>query len=199
MMVTSVMPDVIVTARWIIQNAKEPVLEGHGVAIENGRILDIASLSLLKKRYPGIECRGSDRFAMMPGFVNAHHHSFGVSSILRGVPDQVLEPWIVEMSGAPSLPKALAARLAATSLLRSGVTTTVDMYGGVGSIDEFADGVTETAKGYRESGLKTILAPGMPLKTFFLRPMTKMTPLLTACHRAFKAWPRRWFAGRDLR
>jgi cytosine/adenosine deaminase-related metal-dependent hydrolase len=84
-----------------------------------------------------------------------------VSSILRGVPDQVLEPWIVEMSGAPSLPKGLAAKLAAAALLQSGVTTTVDMCGGVGTIDEFADGISETARGYRESGIKTILAPGM--------------------------------------
>lgn len=157
----SVAPDVIVSARWVVPNATDAVLVAHGVAIRNGRIVSIAPLETLKDRYPDVERRGGERFAMLPGFVNAHHHSFGVSSILRGVPDQVLEPWIVNMSGAPSLPKALAARLAAASLLRSGVTTTVDMCGGIGTIDEFADGVTETAKGYRESGIKTILAPGM--------------------------------------
>lgn len=161
MMQSSCFPDQIVNARWLIRNHKDPALHNHGVAITGGLITEIAPLDALKSKYPMVKIVGGDQFALMPGFVNAHHHSFGVSSILRGVPDQVLEPWIVEMGGAPSLPKGLAAKLAAASLLRSGVTTTIDMCGGVGTIDEFADGISETAKGYRESGIKTILAPGM--------------------------------------
>jgi len=155
------LPDHIVKARWLVRNHQDPVLHDHGIAVIGGKILAIAPLKALRMKYPTVKVVGGDRFAVMPGFVNAHHHSFGVSSILRGVPDQVLEPWIVEMSGAPSLPKGLAAQLAAAALLRSGVTTTVDMCGGVGTIDEFADGVRETAQGYRDSGIKTILAPGM--------------------------------------
>lgn len=154
-------PDQIVKARWLVQNHQDPVLHDHGIAITDGQISDIAPIDTLKARYPTTNIVGGDQFAVMPGFVNAHHHSFGVSSIMRGVPDQVLEPWIIEMSAAPSLPKGLAAKLAAAALLRSGVTTTVDMCGGVGTIDEFADGISETARGYRESGIKTILAPGM--------------------------------------
>jgi cytosine/adenosine deaminase-related metal-dependent hydrolase len=161
MMQSPCYPDQIVSARWLIRNHKDSVLCSHGLAVAKGQIIEIAPLDVLKDKYPTVKIVGGDRFALLPGFVNAHHHSFGVSSILRGVPDQVLEPWIVEMSGAPSLPKGLAAKLAAAALLRSGVTTTVDMCGGVGTIDEFADGIGETAKGYRESGIKTILAPGM--------------------------------------
>lgn len=160
MMQSPCVSDQIVNARLLIRNHKDPALHNHGVAIRGGLISEIAPLDALKAKYPTVKIVGGDRFALMPGFVNAHHHSFGVSSILHGVPDQVLEPWIVEMNGAPSLPKGLAAKLAAAALLRSGVTTTIDMCGGVGTIDEFADGISETAKGYRESGIKTILAPG---------------------------------------
>lgn len=154
-------PDHIIQARWIIRNSEVQVLHDHGLAVTGGLISEISDLKTLKIKYPLANVVGGNRFAMLPGFVNAHHHSFGVGSILRGVPDQVLEPWIVEMSGASSLPKGLAAKLAAAALLRSGVTTTVDMCGGVGTIDEFADGISDTAQGYRESGIKTILAPGM--------------------------------------
>lgn len=154
-------PDQIIAAKWLVQKHLDPVLHDHGIVVSNGLISEVMPLTVLKAKYPSADIVGGDRFALMPGFVNAHHHSFGVSSVMRGVPDQVLEPWIVEMSGAPGLPKGLAAKLAAASLLRSGVTTTIDMCGGIGTIDEFADGVTETARGYRDSGIKTILAPGM--------------------------------------
>lgn len=154
-------PDLILTGRWIVQDCKTPVLSNHGIAITEGKITDVAPLTELKENYADVEVVGDDGYALMPGFVNAHHHSFGVGSILRGVKDQVLEPWIIEMSGAPSLPKGLAAKLTAASLLRSGVTTTVDMCGGVGTLEEFTDGVDVIASGYRESGIRTILAPGM--------------------------------------
>jgi 5-methylthioadenosine/S-adenosylhomocysteine deaminase len=144
-------PDQIISARWLVQTHLDPVLHDHGIVVSNGLISEIMPLAVLKTKYPSADIVGGDRFALMPGFVNAHHHSFGVSSLMRGVPDQVLEPWIVEMSGAPGLPKGLAAKLAAAALLRSGITTTVDMCGGI----------SETARGYRESGIKTILAPGM--------------------------------------
>ena len=154
-------PDLILTARWIVRNHLAPVLGDHGVAIKGGKITEIAPLCELVNKYARAKIVGDDRYALMPGFVNAHHHSFGVSSIMRGVSDQVLEPWIVKMNGAPTLPKGLAAKLTAASLLQSGVTTTVDMCGGVGTLEEFADGVGATAQGYRESGIKTIIAPGM--------------------------------------
>lgn len=160
-------PELIVKARWIIRDHASKILLGHAVAIRDGRITEIAPLERLKQNYPTVDIVGGDCFALMPGFVNSHHHSFGVSSVMRGVPDQVLEPWIVEMSDAPGLPNALAARLAAVSLLRSGVTTTVDMCGGSGSIDEFSDGIRETARGYRESGIRAILAPGMRSQNLF--------------------------------
>ncbi len=153
--------DTIITGRWIIRNSDAPVLSDHGIGVGGGKIVDIAPISDMRKRYKNATIVGDDRFAVLPGFINAHHHSFGVGSIMRGVQDQTLEPWIVEMGEAPCMPKDIAAKLTAASLLRSGVTTTVDMCGAAGSIDEFTNGIRAAADGYRTAGIRAILAPGM--------------------------------------
>ena len=50
---------------------------------------------------------GSEHVAIMPGMVNAHHHSNGVSSIQQGVQDQLLEFWLLSLS----MGRGLAPRL----------------------------------------------------------------------------------------
>ena len=87
---TSIAPDVIVRARWVIRNATDPVLHAHGVAVGGGRVVDIAPFETLRRRYPEAERRGGERFAMMPGFVNAlkalaAHHEISLGNLLEGI------------------------------------------------------------------------------------------------------------------
>jgi len=76
-------PDLILTARWLVCDNLTPILSDHGVAIKDGKITEIAPLAELMQTHRGVNIVGDNRYALMPGFVNAHHHSFGVSSIMR--------------------------------------------------------------------------------------------------------------------
>ena len=153
--------------RWIVRNADDDALAGLALAVAGDRIIGLDPLAKLKHAHPGAEIVGGEDVAVLPGFINAHHHSPGVSSNLRGVVDDALEPWIIALAGAASLPPDLAARLAGAALLRSGVTTVVDMCtGGRGSLDEFADAQRGTARGYRAAGVRAMVAPGVRFRNF---------------------------------
>jgi cytosine/adenosine deaminase-related metal-dependent hydrolase len=156
--------EVIVTGRWVVCDPRLGVASDNALVISGGKIVATGARDVLCKAHPKATLVGGEDVVVLPGFVNSHHHSFGIGSVLRGVPDQTLETWIVEMGAAPALPPDLAARLAGAALLRSGVTTLVDMCGAAGPLDLFSAKVRASIQGYRSVGLRTIVAPGIRLQ-----------------------------------
>ena len=50
---------------------------GLGVAVEDGRVMEVAEAALLRARWPGAQQIELPDCLIMPGLVNAHHHGRG--------------------------------------------------------------------------------------------------------------------------
>ena len=92
------MPDAkLIKGRWVLTG--EEVLTDAALAVEGERIVEVGPAAALSRRYEGAEVIGSEHSAVLPGFVNAHHHSHGVSTIQHGYSDALLESWILGSRG----------------------------------------------------------------------------------------------------
>ena len=149
----------ILSGRWVFQSA-EQIRSHASVLVDKGRISDVGSTAEIRARYPGVmECGGPD-FAVLPGFVNAHHHCYGVELTNQAIDDDFLEPWMFAGFGLPAIGQRLPTLYSATRLLKSGVTSVVDMCSAGADRESFAASLNEKADAYRSAGIRAAIAPG---------------------------------------
>ncbi len=103
----------LVRGRWIIPGADDAVLVDGAVLVQGGDIAAVDDWRTLREKYPDAEVVGSENMVVLPGLINAHHHSKGISTIQHGVADMLLEPWILSLRrtrhGDPHLEALLSA------------------------------------------------------------------------------------------
>ena len=99
--------------------------------------------------------------AVMPGLISAHHHSTGVTSTQQGIVDDILELWILEMRRVRPGDPYLDTLLASARLLRSGVTSLVDMHQCRGPASACVDRIGEVLRAYDQAGIRVAFAPGV--------------------------------------
>lgn len=119
-------------AEVIISSADEAPLKDGGLLVQGGEVLALGQGEELKARYPEAEIVDFGKALLAPGFVNLHTHAS--MTIFRGLADDLplmtwLEDYIfpVERHLDPRW-VYWGAKLAVAEMLRSGVTTFVDMY-----------------------------------------------------------------------
>lgn len=126
--------DSILLPRWVIP-VTEPgqVLEDHGIAIHQGRIVAVAPQAYLQEKYQAAETVTLANHALIPGLVNAHTHA--AMNLLKGIADdlplmQWLEEhiWPAEGQHVSREFVSTGTQLACAEMLRSGTTTFNDMY-----------------------------------------------------------------------
>ena len=78
MAATIILPD------WLVHNAKEAPLQGWGVRVVNDLIGDVAPNVELRNKYPDDEVWHAPEQVLVPGFVNAHSHLYGI--LAHGIP-----------------------------------------------------------------------------------------------------------------
>ncbi len=115
----------------------------------------------LRERFPDVEVMGSEQHVVIPGLINAHHHSNGATSIQQGISDRLLEPWLLTLAARRRADPYLSTLLSAARLLRSGVTSVVDMHSGHGTPEAFEQTVRRALRGYDEAGMRVAFAIGM--------------------------------------
>ncbi len=83
----------LVRGRWIVTGgaAADSVLDDAAIVLRGERIEALGAWQDLRRRHPQAAVIGSDRVAVLPGLINAHHHSSGVSGLQQGIPDLLLE------------------------------------------------------------------------------------------------------------
>ena len=148
----------LIKGRWVLTG--DEVISDAAIAVEGARIVEVGSAAELSRRHTGAEVIGSEQCAVLPGFVNAHHHSHGVSTIQHGYSDALLESWILGFAG---LRKGLVYEetlLSAARQLRSGVTSLVDVHSGGGSADDYAASVDAGLRAYEQAGIRVAFATG---------------------------------------
>ena len=160
----------LVRGRWVVTGGGEddPVLSDAAVLIENDKIAEVGDWETLRGRHPDAAILGSDRVAIMPGMINAHHHSNGVSAVQQGIRDRLLESWLLSLSLGRSLTPRLATLLSAARLLRTGVTSVVDVHSDRGSARAYADNAREALAAYDDAGIRVAFAAGLMTQCFLV-------------------------------
>ncbi|MBD2463588.1 amidohydrolase family protein [Oscillatoria sp. FACHB-1407] len=157
---------VLVRGRWIFTG--ETTLTDGAIAIQNDTIVEVGSWASLRASYPNAEVLGSEQFAIMPGLINAHHHSNGVPNLLQGVDDDFLELWLFANVGLRSQDPTLKTLLSIARLLQSGVTTVVDVSSVSGTVEDCWDTLKGQLQAYEQAGMRVALTPGVSYTSFFV-------------------------------
>ena len=160
----------LVRGRWVVSGgrADDPVLNDAAIRIEGSTIAEVDDWETLSSRYPHAEVLGSKRVAIMPGMVNAHHHSNGVSAIQQGIEDLLLESWLLSLSLGRHLAPRLATLLSAARLLRTGVTSVVDVHSDRGTAKAYAANADEALVAYHDAGIRVAFAAGLMTQCFLV-------------------------------
>ncbi len=135
----------------ITQDSRRRILENKSILIEGNRIIKVSSNIKAKKDYDVVDCSEN---VVMPGLINMHSHV--PMNIMRGwAPGLELKEWLNQIfKREAKLTKKdvyLGSRDAFNEFIKSGVTTTVDMY--------FK--IEEIYKAAVESGIRAFLGYGM--------------------------------------
>ncbi len=153
----------LVRGRWVIAgpDPADPVLSDGAVLVAGDRIRELGDWRRLRERHPDAAVLGSDAVAVLPGLINAHHHSAGVTNLQQGVPDRLLELWLLSLAARRPTDIYLDTLLSAARLLRSGVTTVVDVHSGGGTAEEYAAAMGRALAAYEEAGIRVAFAAGI--------------------------------------
>jgi 5-methylthioadenosine/S-adenosylhomocysteine deaminase len=152
---------VLVRGKWVIPDADGDVINDGAVAVEDGKIAAIGSFADLKSAHPDAEVTGGDHMAVMPGLINAHHHSGAASHVQHGGPDMLLESWLKALWLMRPSPTRFDILFSATRLLQSGVTSVVDLYSPVGNEKAVATDCATALAAYDEVGIRCAFGPGI--------------------------------------
>jgi 5-methylthioadenosine/S-adenosylhomocysteine deaminase len=156
----------LIRGRWVFTG--EAILTDAAVAIQGDTIQAVDSWATLRQNYPQAKVLGSERFAVMPGLINAHHHSNGVPNSLQGIEDDFLEPWLFSLGSLRPQEARLQTLFSIAQLLRSGVTTVLDVASISGSPETCHTNLSHRLQAYEQAGMRVALAPGTNYKSFLV-------------------------------
>jgi len=157
-------PIQLVRGRWIF--TEDDTLSDGAIAFQDDTILELNSWEALRAKYPNANVYGSSQFAILPGFINAHHHSNGIPNSLQGVDDDFLELWLFANVALRSQDPTLKTLLSAASLLQSGVTTVLDVASVSGTPEACMEDLKGRLRAYEQAGLRVALTPGASYSSF---------------------------------
>ncbi|TPQ49697.1 amidohydrolase [Prosthecomicrobium hirschii] len=152
------MAELIVQARTLITGAadrhnpvvidKGAVLSRDGVVVATGTLDEMVALA------PTAPVKTYPKHAMLPGFVNAHHH-VGITPLQHGSPDHPLELWFASRIPARRLDLYLDTLYSAFEMIASGITTVQHIQGWMqGGYDAIHGAATKVLNGYRNIGMR---------------------------------------------
>jgi 5-methylthioadenosine/S-adenosylhomocysteine deaminase len=145
--------DLLITGGTVVtMDPERRVIENGEIAVRGGSILAVGQAPLFPKGVAAkqkIDARGK---LVLPGFINGHTHA--PMTLLRGLKDDVtLDVWLKEFifpAEAKNVTEDFSrwgTRLAAAEMIKSGITTFVDMY-------YFEDAIAEETKA---AGMRGVL------------------------------------------
>ncbi|MUG95978.1 amidohydrolase family protein [Scytonema sp. UIC 10036] len=129
-----------------------------GVCVEGNRIIATGTRDELQFCYPNARVVGSEQFLLTPAFVNSHDHGRGLGTASLGVPDNLLEIWLLQLSSLPNIDPYLAAACDGLHLLRSGVGTVAHSHN-PRSWKNMEGETAATIRGYRDAGIRVAFSP----------------------------------------
>lgn len=153
------MTQTIVRGRYVVcritgRDSAEVVRDGAAL-VENGAIIEVGRYDNLTEQYPDAEVIGSDRHAVIPGLINAHHH-VGLTPFQMGVLDEPLETWIPARWAIRNIDPYLDTLWCAIQMIESGVTTVQHNHMTSRLPPELSlyDGASRAVDAYADSGMR---------------------------------------------
>ena len=191
--------DLLVRGKWLVTGGgkADKVLSDAAVLVTGDRIRAIGDWQSLRNSHPEADVLGSDRVAVMPGLINAHHHSSGVSALQHAIGDDLLEPWILAHQRRRASDLYLDTLLSAERLLRSGVTAVVDVYSGRGPAEVLSQRVRRALRAYDEAGLRVSFACGISDQSHLVHGAGEDQRFLDALPAKLRAEAERLVPGED--
>ena len=147
----------------VTMDGQRRILEGHSLAMEKDRIVEIGRTEDLDRKYASAEVLDASGRIVMPGLVCSHSHLYGM--LLRGASLSITPPsdftqilqrvwWPVDE--ALTVEDAYASALVASvEFAKSGVTMFADTYSGPNSISGVLDHIAEAVE---EVGIRSFVA-----------------------------------------
>ncbi len=108
--------------------APEIVVDG-AMLVRDGMIVAIGRADDIRRDHTDAPVIGSATDVVLPGLVNAHHHT-GLSPLQRGVLPAPLELWLPRFFGLRRIDARLDTLSSAIEMIESGVTTVQHIHGG---------------------------------------------------------------------
>jgi cytosine/adenosine deaminase-related metal-dependent hydrolase len=153
----------LVRGRWVVTGAgdDDATISDGAVLVRDGLVETIGDWPTLHQQHPDAEVLGSGDMAVLPGLISAHHHVSGVTQTQHGILDDTLELWLLELRRLRPSDLYLDTLLTASRLLRSGVTSIVEMHRCGGTAEASALRIQQSLKGWDAAGLRVAFAAGV--------------------------------------
>ncbi len=157
------MPWLIVNAILVTLEDDNRILRDHGVAIEDGRIVEVAPSEVLRARYPEAETLDARGQWLLPGNICAHTHFYG--AFARGMaipgppprdfPDILRRLWWPLDQALDEDAVRLSAAVMALDAIKHGTTTLIDHHASPNALEGSLDVIAEVVG---KAGLRAVLA-----------------------------------------
>ena len=157
------MSSTIVKGKYILckvndQDSIEIISDG-AVFQKDGEIIDVGAYDIIRARYTPDEEIGSDQHVVLPGLVNAHQHTRGVSHLLRDAQDDNLELWLIRLIKQKPVDPYLDNMYSIARLIESGVTTV--MHHHFPASPRYEEEVRSALKAFQDGGIRVAFALGI--------------------------------------
>lgn len=152
------MSEILIRGRHVIcgvdREGLPQIINDGAVLSKEGSIADVGEFHELMARYPDADLLGSENDVLLPGLVNAHHHT-GLTPIQHGICCMPLEFWLPNLIGMRTIDPYLDTLYSAIEMLESGVTTVQHIHPGpTGPRDQWVDTAEQIIKAYRDIGMR---------------------------------------------
>lgn len=143
---------------WVVTGVESrenaTVLHDAAVVHRDGVVVEVGGADAMRRKYPGAPTYGSSRHAVLPGFVNSHHH-VGLTPLQLGSPDYALELWFASRISARSVDVYLDTLYSAFEMIASGITTVQHIHGWIpGPLSHIHACSTQVLEAYRTIGMR---------------------------------------------
>ena len=153
----------LVRGRWVVTGAgqDDATLSGGAVLVRDGKVEQVGGWP---GAAPGVSRgrgAGLGRRYRLPGLISAHHHVSGITQTQQGILDDILEAWLLEFRRLRPVDIYLDTLLTASRLLRSGVTSIVEMHRCGAAAEASAARIQQALRGLDAAGIRVAFAAGV--------------------------------------
>lgn len=143
----------LVVTRW---GAEARTVEKGALHVEGGVVREVGPFDELRRRHPAAEEVGDGTHLVIPGFVNAHSHGRGITTLRQGIPDDPGEVRAVGLRVGLSGDPYWDVLYTCARQLEAGITATMhlDTNYGFGPLESYEERLRQVTRAYAESGMR---------------------------------------------